>query len=344
MENWLENKVDAEPVVISSRIRLARNIKNIPFPNKLDEEQGKDLVKKVEDAFYISPEIEDKFKTIYLWQNEHTRNNTYLEEHLISQKLINNSKQAAFILNKNETVSIMINEEDHLRLQSITGGFNLEETLEYANKIDDLLEERLEYAFDEKLGYLTACPTNLGTAIRASIMVHLPALTVNKEIVGLLNALTQVGMTIRGLYGEGSGGEGNIYQISNQVTLGLSEEEILRNLTGVINQVIDREKLARERIFAKNKYIVEDKIYRSMGVLKSAVILSSKEALNLLSNVRLGIELGIINNIDMRILNKLLVEIQPATLQKIFESKLSEKERDLNRAKLVKEKLENVRL
>lgn len=344
MENWLENKVDNEPVVISSRIRLARNIKNVPFPNKLDEEQGKDLVKKVEDAFYISPEIEDKFKTIYLWQNEHTRNNTYLEEHLISEKLVNNSKQAAFILNKNETVSIMINEEDHLRLQSITGGFNLEETLDYANKIDDLLEERLEYAFDEKLGYLTACPTNLGTALRASVMVHLPALTANKEIVGLLNALTQVGMTIRGLYGEGSSGEGNIYQISNQVTLGLKEEEILRNLTGVVNQIIDREKLARERILAKNKYVVEDKIYRSLGVLKSAVILSSKEALNLLSNVRLGVELGIINDVDTRTLNKLLVEIQPATLQKIFESKLSEKERDLNRAKLIKEKLENVRL
>lgn len=344
MENWLENKVDNEPVVISSRIRLARNIKNVPFPNKLDEEQGKDLVKKVEDAFYISPEIEDKFKTIYLWQNEHTRNNTYLEEHLISEKLVNNSKQAAFILNKNETVSIMINEEDHLRLQSITGGFNLEETLDYANKIDDLLEERLEYAFDEKLGYLTACPTNLGTALRASVMVHLPALTANKEIVGLLNALTQVGMTIRGLYGEGSSGEGNIYQISNQVTLGLKEEEILRNLTGVVNQIIDREKLARERILAKNKYVVEDKIYRSLGVLKSAVILSSKEALNLLSNVRLGVELGIINDVDTRTLNKLLVEIQPATLQKIFESKLSEKERDLNRAKLIKGKLENVRL
>lgn len=344
MENWLQAKTENQDVVISSRIRLARNIKNIPFPNKLNEEEGRDIVKKVEDTFYSSTYQEENFNTIYLWQSNEISNNGYLENHLISKKLINNSNRAAFILNKNKTVSIMVNEEDHLRLQTISGGFNLKEALEYANKFDDLLEEQLEYAFDEKLGYLTSCPTNIGTGLRASVMIHLPALTINKEVVGLLNTLTQFGMTIRGLFGEGSQGDGNIYQISNQVTLGLSEDEILSNLTGVINQVINREKLARERIFYKNKYQVQDKIFRSLGILKSAIMLSSKETLNLLSNVRLGVEMGIINNIDKTMLNKLLVEIQPATLQKVSKTKLSDIERDLSRANLVKDRLEHVEL
>ncbi|KYH28783.1 MULTISPECIES: protein arginine kinase [Clostridium] len=344
MKSWIETQTENEDVVLSSRIRLARNLKNAPFPNKLNEEQGKDIVKNVEDAFYSSPYTEEKFKTIYLWQNDDVTNQSYFERHLISERLISNKKEAAFIVDEDETVSIMINEEDHLRLQAITGGLNLKEAFNYINKLDDLLEERLEYAFNEKLGYLTSCPTNLGTGLRASVMLHLPALTANNEIVGLLNALTQVGMTIRGLYGEGSRGEGNLYQISNQTTLGLSEEEILTNLAGVINQVINRENLARERILSKNRYEIEDKIFRSVGILKSAVMLSSKECLNLLSNVRLGVEMGIIKDIDKNTLNKLLVDIQPASLQKATRQKLFDKQRDLNRAILVKERLKNVEL
>ncbi|MCY6371590.1 protein arginine kinase [Clostridium ganghwense] len=339
MKNWLETKSENDNVVISSRIRLARNIKNIPFPNKLNVEEAKDVVKKVEDAFYSVPYMEEQYKTIYLWQSDDISNISYLEKHLISNKLISNNQESAFILGNDETVSIMINEEDHIRLQSITGGLNLKEAYEYTNKLDDLLEEKLDYAFHEKLGYLTSCPTNLGTGLRASVMVHLPALTMNKEITGLFNGLTQVGMTIRGLYGEGSKGEGNLYQISNQVTLGLSEEEILTNLTGVINQVINQEKITRERIFSKRKYEVEDKIFRSAGILKSAVMLNSNEALNLLSNVRLGVEMGIIKDIDNTVLNKLLVDIQPATIQKGSQDKLTEKQRDLKRAQLVKERL-----
>jgi protein arginine kinase len=344
MKSWIETQTENQDVVLSSRIRLARNLKNAPFPNKLDEEEGKDIVKNVEDAFYSSPYTEEKFKTIYLWQNEDIINESYFEKHLISKRLISNKKEAAFIVDEDETVSIMINEEDHLRLQAITGGLNLKEAFNYINKLDDLLEERLDYAFDEKLGYLTSCPTNLGTGLRASVMLHLPALTANNEIVGLLNALTQVGMTIRGLYGEGSRAEGNLYQISNQTTLGLSEEEILTNLAGVINQVINRENMAREMILSKNRYEIEDKIFRSIGILKSAVMLSSKECLNLLSNVRLGVEVGIIKDVDKNTLNKLLVDIQPASLQKATREKLFDKQRDLNRAALVKDRLKNVKL
>lgn len=342
MKNWLDTETDNTDMVISSRIRLARNIKDIPFPNKLNEEQGKDVVKNIEDAFYSVPYTEQQYKTIYLWQSDNVLNNSYLEKHLISSKLINNKDKAAFMLSNDETASIMINEEDHIRLQSITGGLNLKEAYEYTNKLDDLLEEKLEYAFDERLGYLTACPTNVGTGLRASVMVHLPALTINREIVGLLNGLTQVGMTIRGLYGEGSQGEGNIYQISNQITLGLSEEEILTNLTGIVNQVINQEKLTRDQIYSKRKYELEDKILRSVGILKSAVILSSREALNLLSNVRLGVEMGIIKDINKKVLNKLFLDIQPATMQKKFQDKFNDKERDIKRAKLVKESLKSV--
>lgn len=340
----METDTENNDVVLSSRIRLARNISNIPFPNMMTDDKGKYVVNTVEEAFYSSPYTKDRFKTIYLWENDDITNQAYFEEHLISRKLISNKNDAAFILDKDNIVSIMVNEEDHLRLQAITGGLNLNEAFDYINKLDNLLEEKLDYAFDEKLGYLTACPTNIGTGLRASVMIHLPALTANNEIVGLLNALTQVGMTIRGLYGEGSNGEGNLYQVSNQITLGLSEEKIITNLTGMINQIIDRENMARERMLSVNKYEIEDRIYRSMGILKSAVMLSSREALNLLSNVRLGVEMGIIKGISKSTLNKLLVDIQPATVQKILGKKLLDKERDLNRAALVKERLKDVQL
>lgn len=342
MKNWLEASTSNEDIVLSSRIRLARNIKLEPFPNRLDEERGKDIVKKVEEAFYSSSYMEEKFNTIYLWQNDDISNQSYFEKHLISKKLVANNNQSAFILDKDETISIMINEEDHIRLQSITGGLDLKEALDNATKLDDLLEEKLDYAFDAKLGYLTSCPTNLGTGLRASVMLHLPALTVNREIGGLLNALTQVGMTIRGLYGEGSQGEGNLYQISNQLTLGLVEEEILNNLTGVVNQIINRENLARDRILSKNRLQVEDKTYRSIGILKSALILSKRETLNLLSNVRLGVEMGILKDVDKTILNKLLIEIQPAIIQKSHGGEVTEKQEGLYRASLVKEKLKNI--
>lgn len=344
MKNWLEAKSENDDVVISSRIRLARNLKDIPFPNRLSENDAKDIVKKVEDAFYSVPYMEEQYKTVYLWKSDDISNMAHLEKHLISKKLISNKNEAAFILGKDETVSIMLNEEDHIRLQSITGGLNLKEAYEYTNKLDDLLEEKLDYAFDEKLGYLTSCPTNLGTGLRASVMIHLPALTINKEIAGLLKGLTQVGMTIRGLFGEGSQGDGNIYQISNQVTLGLSEEEILTNLTGVINQIINQERLTRDNILNKKKYELEDKIFRTVGILKSAIILTSREALNLLSNVRLGVEMGIIKDVDKTILNKLLVDIQPATIQKNSKEMLTDKQRDLKRAELVKDSLKIINL
>lgn len=339
MDNWItacDNKGD---LVISSRMRLARNLAKIPFPRKLNVEKSRNLIKNVENAFYTLPEIQEKFKTQYLWEKNNNERQLYFEKHLISKNLIDNSDKTAFILNDKETVSIMINEEDHIRIQCITAGLNLEEAYNVSDKIDDLLEENLDYAFDEKLGYLTACPTNVGTGLRASVMLHLPALSLNNQMNGLLNALAQVGMTVRGLYGEGSKVVGNIYQISNQITLGRSEEEILSNLKAIVIQVINEEKISRESLMKKYRYELEDRVYRALGVLRSAVLLDSNECLKLLSDVRLGVEIGIIKDVNKVALNNLLINIQPAAIQKQYNRNLSRGERDFNRAKLVRKEL-----
>lgn len=340
MNNWMTTYEDGNyGLVISSRIRLARNLAKIPFSHKLNVEESRKIIKSVENAFYTAQTTKDKFTTNYLWEKDHNEKNFYLEEHLISKNLIDNSSKAAFILDDKETISIMINEEDHVRIQCITGGLNLEEVYDVSGSIDDLLEENLEYAFDEKLGYLTACPTNLGTGLRASVMLHLPSLSLSNQINGLLNALAQVGMTIRGLYGEGSKAIGNIYQISNQVTLGRSEEEILSNLKALVLQIINQEIISRENLMKKYKYELEDRAYRAFGILKSAVILNSDECLKLLSDVRLGVEMGIIEDVNGVTLNKLLLEVQPAAIQRMYGENLSNEERDFNRAKFVREKL-----
>lgn len=339
MLNWIRDDEQENSIVLSSRVRIARNIDKLAFPHKLECEKGKDVVKQVEDAFYTSSTTEKDFKTYYLWQNDSVENRILFEKHLASYNLLNGSNKSAIILDNKETISIMINEEDHIRIQSITAGLNFNEAYDVADKIDNLLEEKLHYAFDEKFGYLTACPTNIGTALRASVMIHLPALSMSNEMNGVLNALTQVGMTIRGLYGEGSRTRGNLYQISNQVTLGLSEEEIINNLIGVVKQIINQENICREKLLNDYKYELEDRIFRALGITKSAVLLDSAECLNLLSDVRMGIEMNLIDNINKKTLNTLLVDSQPASLQKVFGKKMTEKERNFYRAKLVREKL-----
>lgn len=339
MENWMNTTIGNNDVVLSSRIRLARNISNMPFPHKLNPQKGRELVKTIEDALFSSKEIDDNFKSVHLWENDVIDNKTYFEKHLISYNLLNNKETGAVILNNDETISIMINEEDHIRIQCITAGMNLNEAYDIANNIDNILEEKLNYAFNEDLGYITACPTNIGTGLRASVMIHLPVITITNEMSGVMNALTQVGMTIRGQYGEGSKTKGNIYQVSNQVTLGLSEQEILSNLQAVALQLITQENISRKNVMDKYKYEFEDKIYRSFGILKSAVLIDSAECLNLLSDVRLGMEMGIIKNIDKKVLNSLLVDVQPGRLQILFGKKLTDKERDFQRAKLIREKL-----
>lgn len=343
MNNWIMEPGDNnEDLVISSRVRLARNLNKFPFPHKLNEEQSRKLIKTVEKAFYTNDYTKNEFTTNYLWKKSENERKIFLERYLISKNLIENSNKSAFIINKNETISIMLNEEDHIRIQCMTSGLNLEEVYNVSDKIDNLLEENIEYAFDEKLGYLTTCPTNLGTGLRASVMLHLPAISLNNQINGLLNALSQVGMTVRGLYGEGSKALSNVYQISNQVTLGRSEEEIMTNLKALVDQIVNEEKLARENLMKNSKYEIEDRIYRALGILKYASLLSSNECLKLLSYVRLGVEMGIIKDISKKVLNSLLVEVQPATIQQKYDKILSSRERDFRRAELVRKKLTKV--
>ncbi|WP_040209947.1 protein arginine kinase [Clostridium polynesiense] len=342
MKNWMYEGTSKVEPVISSRIRIARNLKNYAFPHHLTDEEGVKLIEEIEKAFYTSTHMKENFKTIRLWEKSSNELKSYLEKHLISSNLLKTPNKSAFIINREETISLMINEEDHIRLQCITGGFNLREAYEIADKLDSMIEESLEFAFDESLGYLTACPTNLGTGVRASVMIHLPSLTINQGITQVLKALTQVGMTLRGLYGEGSNAEGNIYQISNQVTLGMSEKEIIDNIEAAVLQILQQEYKSRELVMTNYKYEIEDKIFRSLAVLQSARVLTSKECLDLLSNVRLGLETSLIEGIDSAVLNGLLVNTQPATLQNNIDRILSERERDIERAKYVRETLSNL--
>lgn len=335
MINWIKSSSN-DNIVISSRIRLARNIKEIPFPNKLGKDEARGLSKKIGDSFFEDNKI--NFNRVNLWENDKLSSRVYYEKHLISKKLINNRDISSFIYNNDETVSVMINEEDHLRIQTITSGLNIKEAYYEADNIDDMLEERLDYAFDESLGYLTACPTNIGTGLRASVMIHLPAITHSNEIKEVSSILNRVGMVIRGSYGEGTEVLSNLYQISNQVTLGISEEDIIKNLEGIVKEVINQEKKARDNIYNNYRYELEDKIMRSLSILKSSVLISNKEALELLSNVRMGNEMGIIN-IEEEKLNSLLYKISSPVIEMERGKGLSEKEKNIIRSEILKEVL-----
>lgn len=340
MKNWIESKGPEGDIVLSSRIRLARNIKGSPFPHIMSGEQAKKIISECSNSILESnTALSASFHIIELDKVSPVDRLSMVEKHLISPNLAQNYEKSAVLINDESTVSIMINEEDHIRLQVIFPGLELKDAYDLASKIDDVIEESIDYAYDQRMGYLTACPTNIGTGMRASVMLHLPALSMTQNINGVLNAVPQVGLTIRGIYGEGSNAQGNIYQISNQVTLGLSEEEIISNLVAVTKQVIDKEKAERQRIMDTNRIQLEDNAWRSLGILKNARILSSSECLSLISNVRLGIELGIIKDIDTVALNELMINTQPATLMKIEGREIDTELRDIKRAKYVREKL-----
>lgn len=333
-------EVDKNNIILTSRVRLARNLANMPYPHMLKQDQINEVIEEVSSSITGSNSaVAGDFQIIRLKDMDQLNRVSMFEKHIVSSDLVNNYERAAVVLNKENDVSIMINEEDHIRLQVIYPGFKIEEAYEYANKLDDLMEEKLTYAYDGKLGYLTSCPTNVGTGIRASVMLHLPALTITKNINNVVNTVTQVGMTIRGIYGEGSNVMGNMYQVSNQVTLGLSEEEIINNLTAVTKKIIDQEEKARVLLYEKQKDELEDDIYRSLGILKYARAISTAEGFNLLSRVRMGIEMGIIKDIEISIINNLLINIQPATLQLSTGKESDLAQRDKVRAKILREAL-----
>lgn len=339
MSDFFSDKQNSD-IVLSSRIRLARNIDNVPFPHMLDDKASEKVMSDVSSAFIGGAKNSvENFNTIKLKDVDNLNRLSLIERHVISKELAKNYERSGLIVSKDEHVSIMINEEDHIRIQVIYPGLKLKEAFEEASKYDDIIEDKIDYAYNSGLGYLTSCPTNVGTGMRASIMLHLPALSISKNINSVLNTVSQVGMTIRGIYGEGSNVMGNMYQISNQTTLGLSEEEIINNLTAVVIKIIDQEKKTRELILKNQHGELEDEIYRSLGILRYARLLTSSESLNLLSNVRMGVEMGIIQNVDINKINKLLFDVQPGTLQLHEGKELDAKGRDLARAKIVRNAL-----
>ncbi|HEX7056464.1 MAG TPA: protein arginine kinase [Bacilli bacterium] len=337
---WMKGGGPDADIVISSRIRIARNIKEFPFPIMASAQQSRAVLEKVlkslnNDALHqIS-----KFAFVNLADLPDLQKRVLVEKHLISPSLAEESRNGAVIISENESISIMINEEDHLRIQVLYPGLQINEAWRLASRIDDLFEASLDYAFDEQRGYLTSCPTNVGTGIRASVMMHLPALVITQQIGRMLSAITQVGLAVRGLYGEGSEATGNLFQISNQITLGQSEEEIIDNLHSVTRQIIEHERAARKSLLEHSKAKIYDRVNRSLGILAYAGIIDSKEAAQRLSDVRLGIDIGLISGVSANAMNELMVMTQPGFLQQYAGRMLSADERDIRRAELIRHRL-----
>ncbi|GAB2568386.1 protein arginine kinase [Gracilibacillus alcaliphilus] len=337
---WLKEDGPDSDIVMSSRIRLARNFSAYPFPLIAGDEQ-------MEHILHIMLNIFDqrsfadykKLEFVKMSDLKAIEKQVLVEKHLISPHLADKSDYGAVLISENEQVSIMINEEDHIRAQLYFPGFQLGGALEQAFQLDDWLEEKVDYAFDEDRGYLTCCPTNVGTGLRASVMMHLPALAITRKINRLIPAINQLGLAVRGIYGEGSEALGNIFQISNQITLGRSEEDIIEDLKGVVEQLIEHERQARRVLVEQSPLELENRLFRSLGVLQHSRIIESKETAKCLSDVRLAIDLGFINNISKSILNELVVLTQPAFLQQYAKRRLSPNERDVFRASVIRERL-----
>ncbi len=327
-------------IVISSRIRIARNLSGFPFPMLATNQQAREVMERL-TAVAESGRLSGlgHFDTIPLSELNELERRVLVEKHLISPNLANESRCGALILSSNESVSIMVNEEDHLRIQCLYPGFQINEAWELASRIDDIFEEVTDYAFDEHRGYLTSCPTNVGTGIRASVMMHLPGLVLTQQINRILSAITQVGLAVRGIYGEGSEVQGNLFQVSNQITLGQSEGEIIENLFSVAKQIIEHERAARQRMLEESRLRLEDRIFRSYGILSNAFIVDSKESAQRLSDVRLGIDLGLIEDASPQVMNEMMVMTQPGFLQQLFEEKMSPEQRDVRRAELIRRQL-----
>ncbi|MBO8129336.1 MAG: protein arginine kinase [Peptococcaceae bacterium] len=343
---WMDGNAPEADVVISSRVRLARNLASFPFPHQLSKEKANEIIHALQLA------INNKKTRAAVGPMELARlaeltpveRQILVEKHLISPDLLKTREEEtrALVVSGDEIVSIMVNEEDHLRLQCLLPGLQLEEAARICALLDDALEQTLDYAFSEKLGYLTACPTNVGTGMRVSVMVHLPGLVINGGIKELLAFIPKVGLTVRGLYGEGTEAAGNLFQISNQVTLGRSEEEIVSGLGTVTEQVIARERQARQQLYRYRRDALEDRVWRAYGTLRYARLLTGDETMKLLSDVRLGVNLGFLKGPTPRLLNELIVLTRPAYITKMAGKDVPPAYRDSLRAKLVREKLKDL--
>src|SRR5512138_3791397 len=328
-------------IVMSSRVRLARNLKGAAFPGWAKKAERIKTLEAIRPAIESLPQMEDCFsETMDSLSNLDKQ--ILVERHLISREHAAKSAGSGLVLNREETLCVMINEEDHLRMQALRPGLQLRQAWTAIDQADSFLEKRLEYAFSPELGYLTACPTNLGTGIRVSAMLHLPGLVLHEQVNPIIQSVNKLGLAVRGLYGEGTEALGNVFQVSNQMTLGESENAIVERLEKVLAQIIEHEENARATLLEKKPKMVFNHIGRAYGILANAHSISSKETMNLLSLMRLGVDMSLFPGVDRSLVDELFILTQPAHLQKQHSEKLSAEERDLLRADMVRERLKPV--
>ncbi|MBU8933353.1 MAG: protein arginine kinase [candidate division Zixibacteria bacterium] len=337
---WLSGQGEDALVVLSTRVRLARNVAGCKFPPSADAETRKRIVGYVDSTVERSSLLQEGQ---YLKASDISEldRNFLVERHLISPAFLNGELSKALYVGPQQRVSIMVNEEDHLRVQALSSGLDPNGSYELVTKYDAEMGRYLEYDYDPDFGYLTACPTNAGTGMRASVLIHLPGLVLTKDIDLVISHITRSGLIVRGFYGEGSDVLGNLFQVSNQNTLGISEEEVLNHITRITREIIDKEAEARQRLIDEAGDMIEDKIWRAYGILKTARVLTSEEVMNLLSAVRLGHAMKIIDSLDVALINDILLLSQPAHLQKFYGSEMDPNRRDFVRAQMVREKLRN---
>ena len=328
-------------IVMSSRVRLARNIRGLAFPGWAKKNERVKVLETVMPAVSSMPEMSDSFSEA-MDNLAPADKQILVERHLISREHAAKSVGSGIVLNREESFCVMINEEDHLRMQALRPGFQLREAWQAIDRFDSELEKKIDFAFDNELGYLTACPTNLGTGIRVSAMLHLPGCVLDEQINPIIQSVNKLGLAVRGLYGEGTEALGNVFQVSNQMTLGESETVIVERLEKVLAQIIEHEQNARERLLEKKAKVVLDHIGRAYGVLANAHRISSKETMNQLSLMRLGVDMGLFPNTQRTLVDELFLVTQPAHLQRQVSDKLTAEERDLIRADMVRERLKNV--
>ena len=334
MSSWYTTHAPEDDIAVSTRIRLARNLSGLPFPARMTPEQRRELNLKVKNAVLQSnTPFAKSLKYIDMADVPQTEIAAMVERHIISPEFAEENAERAIIISADESISIMIGEEDHIRIQVILGGLQLEKAYDTAEQLDSLLYNELHFAFDRSLGFLTECPTNLGTGLRASVMLHLPVTESNGEISSIAETVGKIGFTVRGMYGEGTKASASMYQVSNQITLGISEKNAIDNLKIITAQLIDKERKARNGL---NKIKLEDMCFRALGTLQNSRILSSKEMMDLLSRIKLGISMGIIKTDAPPI--KLFIEGQPNMLMKKY-GQLEPEERDIYRAAFIRDAL-----
>lgn len=334
MAQWYKDTGAQSDIVVSTRVRLARNLKGIPFPAKANDADAQKVIAQVENALDA---LNLKFEKILPQELSKTERQALVEKRYISMNMAECKRPGAVFISEDKSVSIMVNEEDHIRMQSIFAGYESQKAYDIISKVDTYLAQKLDYAVHNKYGYLTTCLTNAGTGMRTSYMLHLPAI-VNAGIAeNLFAAAGKLGITVRGMYGEGSKAGGYLFQISNQITMGRSEEEIMTNLSKVVENIISKERELRTRMHKQKGMVVEDQIMRSLGILKSARLMQSKELLTLLSNIRLGISLGLIDEVNSTTLNSIMVETSPGHISN--ENITTAMDRDIERARIIREKL-----